>query len=137
VRPRGAATVVAVLVVCAVVPASAQAADLFPVDDWLGGGIKQAGEVALGPLKLGAEEIARLLTMIVGALADLLVPKSLVRGRLDGVRWLVELPAVGSEVSASGAVVRVRMPHRVELRGVLTCVGLTLLPLGVVLTGGR
>ena len=57
----------------------AHAADLFPVDDWLGDGIKKAGDVVLGPLKLGAKEIAQLLATIVGALADLLVPKSLVR----------------------------------------------------------
>src|SRR3954468_20132121 len=93
----------AVLLVRAAVPASASAADLFPVDDWLGSGIKRAGEVVLGPLKLGAGEIARLLAMIVGALAALLVPKSLVRAGLDGVRWLVELPPVGSEVSETGA----------------------------------
>ena len=58
---------------------SAHAADLFPVDDWLGSGLKAAGDVVLGPLKVGAEEIARLLVTIVGALADLLVPKSLVK----------------------------------------------------------
>ena len=50
----------------------------------------------LGPLKLGAKEIARLLATIVGALADLLVPKSLVRAGLDGIRWLVQLPPVGA-----------------------------------------
>ncbi|MDA0167164.1 hypothetical protein OM076_43290 [Solirubrobacter ginsenosidimutans] len=118
-------------------PASAHAADLFPVDDWLGSGIKKAGEVALGPLKVGAEEIARLLATIVGALADLLIPKSLVRAGIDGIRWLVELPTVGNEVSATGAVGAVRMPHLAELRGVLTWIGITLLPLGVVISAGR
>src|SRR5690242_8497451 len=101
----------AVLLVRAAAPATAHAADLFPVDDWLGSGLKKAGEVALGPLKLGAEEIARLLATIVGALADLLVPKSLVRAGIDGVRWLVELPPVGTEVSATGVTGGVRMPH--------------------------
>src|SRR3954469_2023694 len=132
-----AALACALLLVRAVVPANASAADLFPVDDWLGSGIKKAGEVALGPLKLGAEEIARLLATIVGALADLLVPKSLVRAGVDGVRWLVELPPVGTPVSETGVAGRVRMPHLAELRGVLTWIGITLLPLGVVVTAGR
>src|SRR3954451_17358703 len=127
----------ALLVARAAVPASASAADLFPVDDWLSSGLKKAGEVVIGPLKLGAGEIARLLATIVGALADLLVPKSLVRAGLDGVRWLVELPPVGTPVSQAGAAGGVRMPHLAELRGVLTCIGVTLLPLGVVITGGR
>jgi hypothetical protein len=118
-------------------PANAHAADLFPVDDWVGSGLKKAGEIALGPLKLGAEEIARLLATIVGALADLLVPKSLVRAGIDGIRWLVELPPVGNEVSAGGAIGEVRMPHLAELRGVLTWIGVTLLPLGVVMSAGR
>src|SRR4051812_16395746 len=93
----------ALLIARAAVPASASAADLFPVDDWVGSGIKKAGEVVLGPLKVGGEQIARLLATIVGALADLLVPKSLVRAGLDGVRWLVELPPVGTPVSETGA----------------------------------
>src|SRR4051812_25098243 len=90
---------VVMLAMRAAVPASAHAADLFPVDDWLGDGIRKAGGVVLGPLKIGAGEIARLLVTIVGALADLLVPKSLVRAGVGGVRWLVQLPPVGSEVS--------------------------------------
>jgi hypothetical protein len=132
-----AAVTAVVLVARGALPASAHAADLFPVDDWLGSGIRKAGEVVLGPLKLGAEEIARLVATTVGALADLLVPKSLVRAGVDGVRWLVALPPVGTEVSSSGAVVGMRMPHLVELRGVLTWIGITLLPLGVVVSAGR
>src|SRR3954452_12142075 len=132
-----AALACAVLLVRAAVPANASAADLFPVDDWVGSGIKKAGEVVLGPLKVGGEQIARLLATIVGALADLLVPKSLVRAGLDGVRWLVELPPVGTPVSETGAAGAVRMPHLAELRGVLTWIGVTLLPLGVVVTAGR
>jgi hypothetical protein len=119
------------------VPASAAAADLFPVDDWLGDGIKKAGEVALGPLKVGVEEIARLLATVVGAIADLLVPKSLVRAGLDGVRWLVSLPPVGTPMDASGQLTGVRMPHLLELRQTLTWIGITLLPLGLVLAAGR
>ena len=90
----------------------------------------------LGPLKLGAEEIARLLATIVGALADLLVPKSLVRAGLDGIRWLVQLPPVGTPVGRSTGGRRVRMPHLVELREVLTWIGVTLLPLGSWSSGG-
>src|SRR3954471_13632440 len=108
-RRRGAAAPPAILtttgvalVVAGVVPASAQAADLFPVDDWLGEGIKQAGEGVLGPLKVGVEEIARLLATVVGALADLLVPKRFVRAGLGGVRWLVSLPPVGTPVDGRG-----------------------------------
>src|SRR4051812_32117984 len=83
-------------------PAPARAVDLFPVDDWLGDGLKAAGDVVLGPLKFGAEAIARLLVTIVGALADLLVPKSFVKAGLSGIRWLVELPAVGTAVNQDG-----------------------------------
>jgi len=125
------------LLVAALVPASAYAVDLFPVDDWLGSGIKKAGEFMLGPLKLGAEEIARLLATIVGALADLLVPKSLVRAGLDGIRWLVQMPPVGMPVAENGAIGAVRMPHLVELKGVLTWLGVTLLPLGLIVGAGR
>ena len=89
----------ALLAVRAAWPAPAHAADLFPVDDWLGDGIKKAGDVVLGPLKLGAKEIAQLLATIVGALADLLVPKSLVSAGLDGIKWLVQLPPVGADAT--------------------------------------
>src|SRR3954451_6694526 len=123
----------------AAAPASAHAADLFPVDDWLGDGIRQAGGGVLGPLKIGAGEIARLLVTIVGALADLLVPKSLVRAGVDGVRWLVQLPPVGHQFGANAGAgsEAARMPHLLELRSVLTWIGLTLLPLGLVVSGGR
>src|SRR5215212_1092370 len=111
------AVAMALLAARAVVPAPAQAVDLFPVDDWLGEGIKRAGDVVLGPLKLGAEEIARLLATIVGALADLLIPNSFVRAGLDGVRWLVQLPPLGETVGAGGVGGQVRMPHLAQLRG--------------------
>src|SRR4051794_21777516 len=132
-----AAVAAVVLGLDAAVPASARAADLFPVDDWLGSGLKGAGEVVLGPLKLGAGAIARLLVTIVGAIADLLVPKSLVRAGLEGIRWLVQLPPVGSSVGQDGAGLGVRMPHLQQLREVLTWIGVTLLPLGVILAAGR
>src|SRR4051794_40194842 len=80
--PAIAAVAIAVLVVSAAMPSSAHAADLFPVDDWIGKGLKSAGDVVLGPLKVGAEQIARLIATMVGALADLLIPKSLVRAGL-------------------------------------------------------
>src|SRR3954453_3969146 len=110
------ALTMAFLAVRSAAPAPANAADLFPVDDWLGAGIKKAGDVALGPLKLGAEEIARLLATIVGALADLLVPKSLVKAGLGGIRWLVELPPVGTAATAKPGVPELRMPHLAQLR---------------------
>src|SRR4051794_6339965 len=125
------------LTVRAVVPASAQAADLFPVDDWLGAGIKKAGDVVLGPLKLGAGRIAKLLATIVGALADLLVPKSLVRAGLGGIRWLVQLPPVGVDATPGAGMPRVRMAHLARLRDTMTWIGVTILPLGLVITGAR
>ena len=76
-----------------------------------GAGLKKAGDVALGPLKLGVEQIAKLLATIVGALADLLVPKSLVNAGLDGIKWLVQLPAVGTDATPTPGVPQVRMPH--------------------------
>ena len=93
--------------------------------------------MVLGPLKVGAESIARLLVTIVGALADLLVPKSLVRSGVDGIRWLVSLPPVGTEVDPAGMAVGVRMPHLHELREVLTWIGVTLLPLGLIVSAAR
>src|SRR3954468_17264416 len=115
--PVVAAVTVALILVGAAAPASAHAADLFPVDDWVGKGLKSATDVVLGPLKVGAEQIARLIATMVGALADLLIPKSLVRAGLDGIRWLVQLPAVGSD--PSGGTQSVRMPHLFELRETL------------------
>ena len=138
--PAVVALTLVLLAARAAVPASAHAADLFPVDDWLGGGLKKAGDVVLGPLKFGAEQIARLLVTIVGALADLLVPKSLVRAGVDAIRWLVQLPPLGQQFDARARARRseaVRMPHLAQLRSVLTWVGLTLLPLGLVVSGGR
>ena len=135
-----AAVLGALLISQTVAPASAHAADLFPVDDWIGDGLKKTGEVAVGPLKLGAEQIAKLLAAVVGALADLLIPKSLVRAGVDGIAWLVQLPPVGSSLTPSsdgGYALTVRMPHVTELRSTLTWVGITLLPLGLVLAGGR
>ncbi len=140
VLPTVAAVAVGLLVARAAWPAPAHAVDLFPVDDWLGDGIKKAGDVVLGPLEFGAEEIAKLLATIVGALADLLVPKSLVRAGVDGIRWLVSLPAVGAAAvptTDGGYALSVRMPHVVELRQTLTWIGVTLLPVGLVLAGGR
>jgi hypothetical protein len=134
---RVAALTLAWLLAAALLPAPAAAADLFPVDDWLGDGIKRAGEVVLGPLKVGAEELARLLATSIAALADLLVPKSLVEAGIDGIRWLVQLPPIGTELSASGAATGVRRPHLAELRGVLTWIAITVLPLGVIVSAGR
>src|SRR5215210_6836681 len=127
----------ALLVVRAAWPAPANAADLFPVDDWLGDGIKKAGDVVLGPLKLGAKEIAALLATIVGALADLLVPKSLVKAGLGGIKWLVQLPPVGTHATPEPGVPAVRMPHLQQLRDTMTWIGITLLPLGLMIVGGR
>jgi hypothetical protein len=130
----------AVLVVRAAWPTPAHAVDLFPVDDWLGDGLKEAGDVVLGPLEFGAKEIAKLLATLVGALADLLIPKSLVNAGIDGIRWLVSMPAVGAAAVPAGGdggyALQVRMPHVLELRQTLTWVGVTLLPLGLVIAGG-
>lgn len=144
-RNRSAATLVrsafllagTLLVVRAAWPAPANAVDLFPVDDWLGSGIKKAGDVVLGPLKLGVKEIAALLAAIVGALADLLVPKSLVNAGLGGIKWLVQLPPVGTDATPEAGVPDVRMPHLQELRDTMTWIGITLLPLGLIITAGR
>jgi hypothetical protein len=127
----------ALLLVRAVWPAPANAVDLFPVDDWLGSGIKKAGDVVLGPLKLGVKEIAALLAAIVGALADLLIPKSLVESGIGGIKWLVQLPPVGTDATPQGGSPDVRMPHLQELRDTMTWIGVTLLPLGLVITAGR
>jgi hypothetical protein len=137
-RAAAAATfaAAAALVAVAAVPASAHAADLFPIDDWIGEGLKSAGDVVLGPLKIGATEIARLLATTVGALADLLIPKSLVNAGLDGIRWLVAVPTLGTDPSG-GPGSDVTMPHVTELRQVLTWVGITLLPFGLTVAGGR
>jgi hypothetical protein len=124
------------LLVCGVAPAPAHAVDLFPVDDWIGDGLKSIGKIALGPLKLGAEAIAKLLGAIVAALADLLVPKSLIEAGLGAIKWLVQLPPLGSAPSSSTGPSG-QMLHLRELRDTLTWIGLTLLPLQLVVAGGR
>jgi hypothetical protein len=135
--PTVAAITVGLVALRAAWPAPANAADLFPVDDWLGEGLKKAGDVALGPLKLGAKEIAELLATIVGALADLLVPKSLVNAGLGGIKWLVQLPPVGADATPDPGVPDVRMPHLAQLRDTMTWIGVTVLPLGLVMSAGR
>lgn len=137
VAPAVVAVTAALLTVRAAVPAPAHAVDLFPIDDWIGDGLKGVGKVVLGPLKLTAEGIAHLIGTIVAALADLLIPKSLVRAGVRAVRWLVELPPLGSSPSRPGGVPSLSMPHLRELRDTLTWIGLTLLPLQIVLAGGR
>lgn len=134
--PAVAATTAGLLLAVVVMPAPAHAVDLFPIDDWIGDGLKSVGKVVLGPLKLGAEAIAKLLGAIVAALADLLIPKSLIEAGLGAIEWLVELPPLGTDLSTAGPV-GVRMPHLGELRDTLTWIGLTLLPLQIVVAGGR
>ena len=143
-RVRGALPVLAavtatLLVVRGIAPAQAHAVDLFPIDDWIGDGLKAIGDVVLGGLKFGAREIAKLIGTLVVALADLLIPKSLVKAGVNGIKWLVQLPPLGAAggVDTLGAAAPVRMPHLAELRGTLTWVGLTLLPLQIVIAGGR
>src|SRR2546423_1132939 len=80
------------LVLRAAAPAPANAADLFPVDDWLGAGVKKAGDVGLGPLRLGAKELSRLLT-------DALLGLPWVA---DGVERMLETLLIGG---ASGSAV--------------------------------
>jgi hypothetical protein len=133
--PLVAAMTVALLVTIAVVPARAHAIDLFPLDDLAGSALKKVGGVALGGLKITASTIAQLLGAIVYALADLLIPKSLVRAGVGGIKWLVGLPQLGS--APAGTTTAVRMPHLLELRDTLVWIGVTLLPLQVVIAGGR
>lgn len=133
--PVVAGVTAALLVVRGIAPAPAQAVDLFPVDDWIGDGLKGIGKIVLGPIKLGAEGIAKLLGAIVAALADLLIPKSFVEAGVGAIRWLVELPPLGTDPAAG--VTAPRMPHLRELRDTLTWIGLTLLPLQLVVAGGR
>src|ERR1700710_2937667 len=82
--PWVAGVTAALLVIAAVVPARAHAIDLFPLDDLAGSGLKKVGGVALGGLKVTASTIAQLLGAIVYALADLLIPKSLVKAGVGG-----------------------------------------------------
>lgn len=133
--PAVAAATVTLLIVRGIAPAPAHAVDLFPIDDWIGDGLKSVGKIVLGPLKLTAEGIAHLLGAIVAALADLLIPKSLIDAGLGAVKWLVELPPLGTPTTSE--IVSAPMPHLRELRDTLTWIGLTLLPLQIVLAGGR
>lgn len=134
--PSIALATLALLLLNGAAPAPAHAVDLFPVDDWIGDGLKSIGKIALGPLKLGAEGIAKLLGAIVAALADLLVPKSLVKAGVGAIKWLVELPPLGTAPASASRSATV-MPHLRELRDTLTWIGLTLLPLQLVVAGGR
>src|SRR4051794_27978305 len=106
--PLAAAVTTTLLIAAAVVPARAHAIDLFPLDDLAGSALKEVGGVALGGLKITASTIAQLLGAIVYALADLLIPKSLVKAGVGGIKWLVGLPQLGS--APAGTTSAVRMP---------------------------
>ena len=119
-------------------PAPANAADLFPVDDWLGDGIKKAGDVVLGPLKLGVEGDRRGCSPRSSARSPTCSsPRAWCSAGLDGIKWLVQLPPVGADATPQPGVPAVRMPHLQELRDTMTWIGVTLLPLGIVITAGR
>ena len=62
----------------------ALAIDLFPVDDWVGDGLKKAKDVVFGGISLGADAIAHLLVTVLATLVDLLIPQSFVDAGLGG-----------------------------------------------------
>ena len=68
----------------AVSPAQAHAADLFPVDDWVGEGLQQAKDTVFGGLEIGAEAIADLIVNTFAALVELLIPDAFVDAGIDG-----------------------------------------------------
>ena len=117
-------------------PAPASAADLFPVDDWIGDGARKLKDVTFGAVSFGVEEIGGLIVNLIAALVDLLVPDSLVRQGMKAVRWLVSVPVFG-DVPRSGGRVDLSFPHLGQLREALTWIGVTLLPLAIIVTVAR
>ena len=119
------------------VPAPVLAApDLFPVDDWLGAGAKKLKDVTFGAVSFGVEEIGGLIVNLIAALVDLLVPESLVKQGMKAVRWLVSVPVFG-DVPARGGQIDPSFPHLGQLRDALTWIGITLLPLAIIVTVAR
>ena len=136
-----AARVVALALAAAVggllfAPAPAAAADLFPVDDWLGAGAEKLKDVTFGAGSFGVEEIGGLIVNLIAALVDLLVPESLVKQGMKAVRWLVSVPVFG-DVPARGGGIDPSFPHLGQLRDALTWIGITLLPLAIIVTVAR
>ncbi|HMS71417.1 MAG TPA: hypothetical protein PKB03_00135 [Baekduia sp.] len=100
----GTATLVAVLTLAVLAePALAAQGGHLPVavlgiglDDlnplkWVGEGLGKAKDVVLGPLKLGAKEIAHLIGTIVLAILDMLIPDWVVTAGPKVIAWIVEV----------------------------------------------
>jgi hypothetical protein len=117
-------------------PAPASAADLFPVDDWIGAGAKKLKDVTFGAISFGVEEIGGLIVNLIAALVDLLVPDSLIKQGMKAIRWLVSVPVFGDVPRARGRI-DPSFPHLGQLRNALTWIGLTLLPLAIIVTVAR
>ncbi len=112
------------------------AIDLFPVDDWIGDGLKKAKDVVFGGISLGADAIAHLLVTVLATLVDLLIPQSFVHAGLGAIKWLCTVPSFsGKQVGTPGS--QLNLPHVDELRQTLTWIGVCALPLGLVYAGAR
>ena len=112
------------------------AVDLFPVDNWIGDGLKKAKDVVFGGISLSAEAIANLLVTVLATLVNLLIPHSFVNAGISAIKWLCTVPSFsGQQSGPSGS--QLNLPHVEELRQTLTWIGVCTLPLGLVYAGGR
>lgn len=135
----------ATLLFAAILPAPANAAtvkvplalDLFPVDDWLGDGLKSAKDVVFGGLSIGADAIASLLSTTLGALVNLLIPQAFVDAGIGAIKWICAVPSFDSGGGPSSGAYELDLPHVDQLRQMLTWIGVCVLPLGLVYAGGR
>lgn len=106
------------------------AADLFPVDDWIGEATKKVASATVGALDLSADAIARVLSLTVVALLDLLIPGSWIRQGTRLLIWVITVPPIGS----SGDL---RFANLEQLGRTLSWVPLSALPIAFVVAGAR
>ena len=112
------------------------ATDLFPVDNWVGDGLKKAKDIVFGGISLSADAVAQLLVTVLATLVNLLIPHSFVDAGMSAIKWLCTVPSFsGQQVGTTGS--QLNLPHVDQLRQTLTWIGVCTLPLGLVYAGGR
>jgi hypothetical protein len=115
---------------------SVLATDLFPVDNWVGDGLKKAKDIVFGGISLSADAVAQLLVTVLATLVNLLIPHSFVDAGMSAIKWLCTVPSFsGQQVGTTGS--QLNLPHVDQLRQTLTWIGVCTLPLGLVYAGGR
>ncbi|MQA76500.1 MAG: hypothetical protein GEU88_19620, partial [Solirubrobacterales bacterium] len=136
----------ALVAVSMVAPAPAHAIRIPVVSDVVDAGLGALGDAAAGIFDLTVGNLAKLLVSLVEALVGLIIPRQLVEAGVDGAKWLVQFPAFGEheggpvggwEAGAGHTPTIMQYPNLGELRSMLTWIGLSLLPLGLIHAGAR